>query len=119
MDKLVKKDVIRRYKQMLKTVSKENYYKDRTNCYVCEKCGAVTKTIDIDNGVTPMGIECPYCHENAMSSFYQDIAPNIEITHEWYRPTLDETLQLASENKIFTVTHILNGGLIRRPCSKN
>ena len=81
MDRAVKRDVTKRYKKMLESVSKEEYYKGKVNCYTCQQCGKVTKTLDVDNGVTPMGIECPHCHGDAMSSFYEDIAPGVEVTH--------------------------------------
>ena len=113
MNRTVRKDVMRRYKQMLKDVSGENYHKGEVNCYTCKQCGKVTKTIDVDNGVTPFGIECPHCHGDAMSAFYHDTAPDAPVTHEFYRPTLEETLALVDEH-FFTVSHILNGGLLRR-----
>lgn len=98
---------------MLKTLGK--YHKGEVNCYTCDTCGRVTKTRDADDGVTPMGIECPFCHGDAMSSFYQDIAPDIPVTHEFYRPTLEETLAMV-DGRFFTVNHILTEGLIRRSC---
>lgn len=113
MDKSVKRDVTKRYKKMLRSIEGEEYFKGKENCYTCQECGRVTKTIDVDSGVTPMGIECPFCHGEAMSSFYSDIAPNVKATYEWYRPTLEETLSLVDEH-FFTVNHILSGGLLRR-----
>ena len=117
MDKALKKDVTRRYNAMLRAYSGQGEYQGKVNCYTCSQCGQITKTIDIDNGVTPMGIECPYCHGEAMSSFYQDIAPNIGVTYEWYRPYLVDVLGMINK-QFFTVNHILHGGLLRRPCEK-
>lgn len=114
MEKSLKKGIVRQYDKMLKDVAGEEYYKGKVNCYVCQQCERVTKTIDRDSGITPMGIECPYCSGDAMSTFYEDRYPNVEVTHEWVRPTLDEVLQMAEEKKMFSVSHILNGGLIRR-----
>ena len=47
----------------------------------------------------------------ATSSFYRDIAPNQQPTFEWYRPTLEQVLQLKPDEMI---EHILNGGLASR-----
>jgi len=115
MDKTVRKEVTRRYKAMLKEYGKPGEYQGKVNCYTCTQCGRITKTIDKDNGVTPMGIECPYCHGDAMSSFYEDIAPNISATYEWYRPAQEDVLAMV-DRQFFTVNHILSGGLLRRKC---
>lgn len=113
MERSVKRDVQKRYRDMLESIGR--YHKGDINCYTCNNCGKIIKTIDIDEGETLLGIECPYCHKgDAYSSEYQDIAPNVPVTHEWYRPTLDEVLQMVEEKRIFQSTYILNGGLMRR-----
>ena len=115
MDRTVKRDIQKRYKKM---VERFNGNADEISCYVCVQCGQVTKVRQIDKGMSPGGIECPYCHGEAMMEMI-DTFPNIPVTHEWYRPTLDDVMAMADEDKMFTVNYILNGGLIRRQCSQS
>ncbi len=44
---------------------------------------------------------------------YRDVMPNFEPSHEWYRPSLKETLEL-----IIELDHVLNGGLLKRRIQK-
>lgn len=75
----------------------------------------ITKTIDVDDGVTPYAFTCDYCgNPFATSTMYNDIAPKQKPTHEWYRPSLKETLKWRSKNTQM-LEHILNGGLDVRP----
>lgn len=113
MDRAVKRDIQKRYKKMVKRFTGET---DEITCYVCEQCGQVTKVRQKVKGMSPGGIECPYCHGQAGLEIF-DPFPNIHVTHEWYRPTLDELLEMAEGDRAFTVNYILNGGLIRRECS--
>jgi DNA-directed RNA polymerase subunit RPC12/RpoP len=71
----------------------------RVNCYRCTKCGRITKTIERVKGVTPFGIECPECGEDAMSTFYKDVAPDKPIEYEWVRPTLEECFEYCNRLK--------------------
>lgn len=83
------------------------------NCYKCENCGHITKTIDVDRGVTPFLYDCENCGGLAQSSFGTDIAPKQNPTIEWYRPSLEETLKM--RNKEFSdFDHVIQGGLIPR-----
>lgn len=106
-----KKEITKRYNELLKEVETDDFYKNSlvnpVNCYVC-KCGHITKTIDIDAGVTPFIHKCEKCCGLAKSTFYRDIIPNNKPTEEWYRPTLDQTLQIKNEGML---EHILQGGL--------
>ena len=115
MDRSVKKDIQKRYAMMLKRFDGET---NEISCFVCQQCGKVIKVRQTVKGMSPGGIDCPYCNGQATIEMF-DAYPNITVTHEWYRPTLDEVLALAEENKAFTVNYILSGGLIRRECSKN
>lgn len=81
---------------------------DRVNCYKCPACGHITKTKDVDVGVTPFMKRCEKCDEFAYSSFYNDIAPDQEPTIEWYRPSLEEVLEIKDEG---ILEHVLKGGL--------
>lgn len=111
--KTSKREIARRYKALLVDVETNVFYKvdliKRVNCYVC-KCGEVTKTRDVDAGVTSMVVSCPECKGNAMSSFYKDIAPDQNPTHEWYRPDLEKVLKLSE----WELDHVLQGGLMFR-----
>lgn len=108
-----KKDIERLYNKLMKDVAEKDFYKidltNRVNCYTCPKCKHITKTKDTDAGVTPMFFTCEDCGcSNAVSSMYRDIAPYLQPTIEWYRPTLEQVLKMKNEG---LVEHILMGGL--------
>ena len=107
----------REYNQLLKQVEKDPYYKtdltNRVNCYVCQSCGHITKTKDVDPGVTPFMFRCEKCKGVAYSSFFKDVAPNQSPTFEWYRPSLKEVLKMR-KNPFSDLEHILKGGLSYR-----
>lgn len=110
------REVQRKYEKLMHDVATSDYYKvdltNRVNCYRCG-CGHVTKTKDIDPGVTPMSINCESCNSSAYSSFYSDVAHFQKPTQEWYRPTLSECLKM--RNKPAVLDHVLMGGLMKRP----
>ena len=110
----VKKDITKRYKAMLRELPTAEIDDNtgKVNCYRCDKCHNVTKTIEREKGSTPMGIICPVCGDNAFSTFYQDIAPDKEPTFEWVRPTLEETLEM--HNTPIQCNFVLAGGLVRK-----
>jgi len=107
--------IIEKYTKLLQDVETNEFYtkinlNNRVNCYVCRKCGHVTKTIDFDPGVTPFFHLCEKCGGLAKSTGYRDIAPWLKPTQEWYRPTLKQVLKMRSRNESM-VDHVLNGGL--------
>jgi len=108
-----KRQVEKKYNSLLKKVEIDDFYKidlnNRINCYVCTKCDHITKTKDIDAGVTPFKFTCEKCHGTATSSFFNDIAPNQLPTFEWYRPTLKQVLKMRKTPGM--IDHILGGGL--------
>ena len=114
--KMSQREVSKKYKELLKQVETDDYYKcdltNRVNCYVCSRCSHITKTKDVDSGVTPFQIECEACKSAARSTFYKDMYPNITPTQEWYRPTLEEVMKM--RNKPALLQHILSGGLSLR-----
>ncbi len=113
------REIERRYNKLLEDVKIKDYYKidltNRVNCYICS-CGHITKTKDVDAGVTPMFYNCEKCNGQARSSFYKDIAPNQQPTQEWYRPTLKQVLKMKTHDGM--IEHILNGGLDIRKINK-
>jgi hypothetical protein len=110
------RQIERDYNKLLKDVATNDFYKtdltNRVNCYKCQKCGHVTKTIDIDSGVTPFIFGCEKCGGEAHSTFFKDIAPNQKPSFEWYRPTLKETIKMRKDED--ELEHILKGGLAYR-----
>lgn len=103
-------EVKRKYDKMMERA--EPVAADKFNCYTCEECGHVTKTVDIDDGTTPFFLECERCNEQAFSSFYEDIKPEQKPTWEFYRPSLDAIYKLRKHPA--TLEHVLSGGLILR-----
>jgi len=105
------KEIKEKYNKLLNDVKTKDFYKidltNRVNCYICKNCGHITKTKDIDAGVTPFMFNCENCDEFAYSRFYNDVAPELKPTFEWYRPTLKELLKMHPVLQ----EHILNGGL--------
>jgi len=117
MVKPTSKQIIRRYNKLIEDVATKDFYKidltNRVNCYTCSVCHHITKTKDVDPGVTPMFFPCEKCARTARSSFYRDIAPHLKPTIEWYRPTLAEVL--TKRENAALLDHIFNGGLDSRP----
>ncbi len=114
------REVERKYNKLLKDVETKEFYKidliNRVNCYVCS-CGHITKTKDVDPGTTPFMHKCEECGQMARSTFYKDIAPELNPTEEWFRPTLKQVLKMRKSEGL--LDHVLSGGLIVRRVSKN
>lgn len=110
-----KKVVTEKYLSLINDVDTKDFYDidltNRFNCYVCS-CGHITKTKDVDAGVTPFMFTCEECGNFARSTFYNDIVPDKLHTIEWYRPSLKEILKL--RKKPSSLEHVLNGGLMHR-----
>lgn len=84
---------------------------NKINCYVC-KCGCVTKTTEVAHGITPSVLKCESCGSLAEDTKYNDVAPDINPTHEWYRPSFEELLNMLNDEEM--VQHILLCGLCIR-----
>ena len=112
------REITRRYNKLLTEVETDDFQKidltNRVNCYVC-KCGHITKTKDVDAGVTPAMHTCEKCNDFAHSTFYTDVAPSQKPTQEWYRPTLKQVLKMRKNEEL--LEHILKGGLDVRKVS--
>lgn len=117
MTKKGRKDVEHEYLRLQHDVATNEFYQtdltNRTNVYTC-KNGHLTKTRDVDPGVTPMFYSCETCGESATSSFYRDTHPELEPTQEWFRPTLEQVLKM----DIGMREHVLQGGLDIRKIQK-
>ena len=111
------RQVKRDYDNIICFYSEVEVEPNRVNCYFCSSCNHITKTRDIDKGVTPFVHSCESCDSTAKSSFYEDIATDKEPTQEWYRPTLKE-FEKARKN-LDLYEHLKNGGLVMRKIIKN
>lgn len=114
------REIVKKYNALLAAVRENDFYKidliNRVNCYTCQD-DHVTKTRDVDPGVTPMFHKCGTCGKDATSSFFIDVAPDQEPTQEWYRPTLKEVAKMKNQPNL--LHHIFNGGLLVRPIKNN
>lgn len=114
--KMNKEEIEKKYNELLHDVKNDDFYDidltNRVNCYQCSSfhCRHITKTKDVDAGVTPFMFSCEKCGETARSTMYQDVAPLQSPTIEWYRPSLSETIGFSKERPGL-VEHILKGGL--------
>lgn len=85
--------------------------KRRLNLYVCMECRKSICTIDRDEGVTPMFLNCratPGCRGTMHSAGYPEEMPEYSLpTWEWYRPDEKVILRMTPEMQ----EHIRSGGL--------
>jgi hypothetical protein len=118
---MTEQQIEEKYNALMQDVATKHYYTrinltNRVNCYVCPSpiCNHITKTRDVDAGVTPMHHRCEKCGGWASSTGYRDFRPDQQPTQEWFRPTLEQVQQIAKENP-YLLDHILSGGLDVRP----
>lgn len=86
---------------------------ERRNAYFCKACKRIIITVDVNEGVTPMFIQCPECYCPATSFMYQlpgALHLGVEAEYEWYKPSESETLLLSKGE----ADHVFNGGLLMR-----
>ena len=95
-------------------------HKNRWNVYACPICLRFTTTIDVDDGVTPMFLDCRAsgrvgdCPGIAMSEWYPDGPRPSYIpppTFEWYKPSAEEVEKMDPTMQ----DHCRKGGLEIRP----
>lgn len=114
------REIEKKYNKLMLNVATDNYYKidltNRVNCYVCD-CGHITKTKDVDPGCTPFIFRCELCGQGATSTMYRDIAPSLNPTFEWYRPSLKEVMKKRKNAGL--LDHIFAGGLDYRPIKQS
>ena len=110
---MTREEITKKYEQLLNDVATQDYYKvdltNRLNAYVCQLCGHGTVTKDVSAGVTPFMHQCEMCGGMAYSAMYR-VLTDRKPTQEWYRPTLEELLEMDK----WMVEHVLNGGLANR-----
>lgn len=99
------------YNQLMYDVKTHEFYtrinlENRFNCYVCG-LGHITKTKDVDAGVTPFIMKCDECGSEAKSTMYRDISPDKPHTGEWFRPSLKRVQKMHPWMR----EHVLQGGL--------
>lgn len=93
----------------------------RKNIYTCKKCGGVTITIDIDDGVTPFMIRCrasgneDRCDGMAQSCMYRVPVETPDAEWEWFKPTGSQYLKLSRDMR----EHVDKGGLDLRKIGSN
>jgi len=109
------RQIEREYNKML-TKFTEPVEPDRLNVYTCVN-GHSIKTIDVDAGVTPMLLTCAICQGDAKSSFFKDTRPDLEVSHEFYRPDLHFTMKKLRKSPSM-LEHVLLGGLMLRKVTK-
>ena len=111
--KISKREIAKRYNSMMKLVEGKEIQSQRINCYTCNSCKHVTKTIDMAVGTTPFMHTCEECGDFAHSSMYNDISPNKKPTQTWYRPSLNDCYKLRRKNPE-VLEHIFMGGLLHK-----
>ncbi len=112
MEKLMSvREVTRKYNEIVKYYEGEDIdLANRVNNYRCPK-GHITKTKDVDKGVTPFMRQCGKdgCEEFGRSSFYNDNYPAMQPTQEWFRPSLKQVIKMRKNAAM--LEHVLQGGL--------
>jgi hypothetical protein len=109
------RQIEREYNRMMLSY-KDPVEPNKVNVYTCANNHAI-KTIDIDNGTTPMLLTCAICQADAKSTWYKDTRPDIEVSHEFYRPDLIFTMKKLRKNPNM-LEHVLAGGLMIRKITK-
>jgi hypothetical protein len=105
-----KEHIIQRYNSIVYRYKNQKVKDNKINCYICNKCDHITKTIEIDIGSIPFMFNCEKCDGMGTTTFSKDIAPTQKSTIEWYRPSLKEVLTY----KDYKQERILDGGLEHR-----
>ena len=96
---------------------------NKINAYICPKLHH-TITIDIDQGTTPMFLQCPECKLRAVSMMY-NVVQNLEPGYEWYKPKEADIIREVKEatskredayDSVLAAMkdHVSNGGLLFR-----
>jgi hypothetical protein len=85
----------------------------RINVYTCQACAGSIVTVDSDEGVTPMFLDCRAggrCAGRMVSAGYR-CDQSLPPTFEWYRPSLKAARRMGPA----MLQHVEMGGLALRP----
>lgn len=87
--------------------------KGKINVYECPD-GHQTVTIDLEDGTTPMMMNCrtPNCGKTSCSKWYR-VDQNLKPEFEWFKPTDMKKLNPAERD------HVQRGGLLIRKIKPN
>ena len=84
--------------------------KDETNAYVCKTCRRVMVTVDLEEGVTPMMLNCDMCPGTAYSCFYR-VPPDLIPQYAWKKPEPADYGKYRKEVRAAVREHVERGGL--------
>lgn len=107
-----KETIKKQYNELVSNIEEMKMYDSRgtVDRYICDTCGYMIHTTYKDKGVTPFTMPCCKCNGTMYhrQTFKKETVPDWVDVKNWYRPTLEQTLQ----ERQGTIEHILNGGLL-------
>lgn len=109
---MTREDIEKQYNKLVSEIEEKKMYDGRgtVDRYVCDTCGYIMHTTYKDKGVTPFTMCCPKCKGIMYhrQTFRKDTVPDWVEIRNFYRPTLEQTLEMS----IGSIEHVLQGGLI-------
>ena len=107
-----REQIEKQYNKLVSEIEGMRMYDGRNTVdrYICDTCGHMMHTTYKDKGVTPFTMHCSKCKGTMYhrQTFEKESVPGWVPVKAWYRPTLEQTLEMDEG----TIEHILNGGLI-------
>ena len=107
-----KETIKKQYNELVSNIEEMKMYDGRgtVDRYICDTCGYMIHTTYKDKGVTPFTMPCCKCNGTMYhrQTFKKETVPDWVNVKNWYRPTLEQTLQ----ERQGTIEHILKGGLL-------
>lgn len=107
-----REQIEKQYNKLVSEIEEMKMYDGRgtVDRYICDTCGYIMHTTYKDKGVTPFVMQCPECGGGMVhrQTFKKDTVPDWVEVKNWYRPTLEQTLDMPKG----VIEHVLNGGLI-------
>lgn len=80
------------------------------NAYTCGACGRAMVTVDLEDGTTPMFLNCDQCGGRASSLFYR-VSPDLTPSYAWKKPTPADILKYPARVRSAMIDHVRMGGL--------
>ncbi len=109
---MTREQIEKKYNKLINEIKEKRMYDGRgtVDRYICDTCGYMMHTTYKDKGVTPFTMSCPKCKGTMYhkKTFKKDTVPDWVEVKNWYRPTLEQTLNMPEG----MIEHVLNGGLI-------